>query len=218
MCTHRELHHSYFIYYWHGTPENCVIHTNPSANAFKWYMAWLANNEIKVTWNTKAMCTIKWWWGQEAGRNVCMSVCWGDLTVTVSRPPNPSSERRKQTELRREEERFYSWLLLWVPCQNKPLWCVCVLFSQQSTAVTQQWLQLKQGQEETNKGNEIWKWNHEKQFLTLPSPPRYPSGKVSESFLNPTKLFQNINQHYLKTISVQMCRIGYSVYDGLVNR
>lgn len=95
----------------------------------------------------------------------------GNLTVMASRPPNPLSQRRKQTEVWREKERIYSWLLLWVLCQNKPLWWARVLFSQQSATVTQHWLQLKQGQEETNKGNEIWIWNQEKQLMSLLSAP-----------------------------------------------
>lgn len=37
----RELHHSYFIYYGHDTLQNCVIHTNPHTNIYKWHMAWL---------------------------------------------------------------------------------------------------------------------------------------------------------------------------------
>lgn len=53
MCAHRELHHSFFIYYGHGTLENCVIHTNPPANVLKWCMAWLANRGIKVSSRTK---------------------------------------------------------------------------------------------------------------------------------------------------------------------
>lgn len=108
MCTHRELHHSYFIYYGHGTPENCVIHINPPANAFKWYMAWLANNEIKVTWNTKAMCTIKWWWGQEAGRNVRMGVCWGGSNGNSEQTTESLEweEKTDWTEARRGEDLF----------------------------------------------------------------------------------------------------------------
>lgn len=165
--------HSFFIYYGHGTLDNCVIHTNPSANALKWSTAWLANKGIKVTWSLKLYGQWKDERGQEAGKKCGVG---GNLTVMGSRPPSPLSQRRKPTELWREEERIYSWLLFWGPCQTKPLRWVCVLFSQQSATVTQHWLQLKQGQEETNKGNEIWIWKARKAVHdSALSPPELPS-------------------------------------------
>lgn len=87
-------------------------------------MAWLANNGAKVTWSLKLYVQRN----DDEDRKLGKSVGWvrGNLAVMVSRPPSPLSQSGKPTELWREEERIYSWLLLWVPCQNKPLWWVCV--------------------------------------------------------------------------------------------
>lgn len=170
MCTHRELHHSFFIYYGHGTRENCAIHTNPPANALKWYMAWLANNGIKVTWSTKdRLYTMT-----RTGRwEKC--VVGGNLTVMESRPPNPLSQRRNQTVLWWGEERIHSWRLL--PSQNEPLWWVCVPLLQQSAVVTQhRWL-LEQGQEETDKG---MRYENEHKKIN------FKSGKLLSKFQPPS--------------------------------
>lgn len=169
--------HSFFIYYGHATLENCVIHTNPSANALKCVHGLVSKQWSKGHLESEVVRTTKCWRGQEAGEKCGVGEGESSSNGEQTTKSLESEWKTDRTVARRGEDLFLTAAVSSVSKQTS-LMSLCVLLSQQSATVTQHWLQLKQGQEETNKGNETWIWNlavHDS-AMSPPEPPSITSG------------------------------------------